>query len=174
MGTEAISPQNLWKRMLEEKHLLKFDYGFTIPFLIGAYYKRGFLKETDLQTSYCIRFVLENVLKTTVIENPVKIFDCPDLDNEPIFQYLSVKIESPQYISDLKKEHPNIDHLIYWHKKESDIFDLDSLVSYLWNKSSARGGITYAQLIASQYFSCHKGIWGSFNKAEAKFIDKQL
>lgn len=170
----SVTPQNLWKQMLEKKHVLKFDYGFTIPFIVGAYYSRGFLKETDLQTSYCIRFVLENVLKTATEENPVKIFDCPDLNNEPIFQYLSTKVESSQHISDLKKEHPNIDHLIYWHKKESEISDFDSLVDYLWNKKSTRGGEKYAQLISEYRFSCHKGAWMTFNDDENNFITTEL
>ncbi len=174
MDNVRITPFNLWKQMLEKKHLLKFDYGFTIPFLVGAYYKRGFLKETDLQTSYCIRFVLENVLKTVSEENPVKIFDCPNLNNEPIFQYLSTEVEDLEAIEHLKNYHPNINHLIYWHKKESDIFNLDSLVNYLWNKPSTRGSVTYARLISSRYFSCHNGIWESFNDDEIKFIENQL
>lgn len=48
MANSSITPANLWEKMLEKKHLLKFDYGFTIPFMVGAYYERGFLKEEDL------------------------------------------------------------------------------------------------------------------------------
>ena len=180
MENNAITPQNLWERMLEKKHLLKLEhgrrleYGFTIPFLIGAYYKRGFLKDEELQTSQCIRFVLENILKTATEENPVKIFDCSDLENEPVFQYLSTKINDLGTIQHLKSYHPNIESKIYWDKKEADIFDFESLVSFLWNKQSTRGGATYAQLISNQHFSCHRGIWTSFNDDEIKFITNQL
>lgn len=174
MANSPVTPQNLWKRMLEEKHSLKFDYGFTIPFIIGAYYRRGFLKKEELQSSQCIRTVLKTILKTASEENPVKIFDCSELENELILQYLSTKVENLEEIQHLKNYHPNISHLIYWHKKETDIFDLNSLVSYLWSKESTRGGEKYAQLIVSHRFSCHKGAWTSFNKDEIDFISKQL
>lgn len=160
--------------MLEKKHLLKFDYGFTIPFMVGAYYKRGFLTDENLQTSNCIRFVLETILKTVSEENPVKIFDCSELENELILQYLSTNVENLEEIQHLKNYHPNINHLLYWHKKESGIFDLNSLVSYLWNKESTRGGEKYAQLIATQRFSCHNGVWTPFNEDEINFISNQL
>ena len=174
MANSSITPQNLWVQMLEKKHLLKFDYGFTIPFIVGAYHKRGFLTDEDLQTSNCIRFVLETILKSASKENPVKIFDCPELENELILQYLSTNVKDLEEIQHLKTYHPNVNNLIYWHKKESDISNLDSLVSYLWNKPSTRGGVTYARLISNQYFSCHKGIWASFNVDEIKFIENQL
>ena len=156
--------------MLEKKHLLKFDYGFTIPFLIGAYSKRGFLKDEELQTSQCIRFVLENVLNTATEQNPVKIFDCPDLENEPVFQYLSTKVEDLEAIQHLKSYHPNIESKIYWNRKESNISDFESLVSFLWNKKSTRGGECYSRLINDMRFSCHYGCWNAFNDTETNFI----
>lgn len=174
MANSSITPQNLWERMLEQKHALRFDYGFTIPFFVGAYYKRGFLKEDDLQTSQCIQFILEIILKTASEENPIKIFDCSELENELILQYLSNEMEDLKEIQHLKNYHPNINHRIYWHKKESDIFDFNSLVSYLWSKESTRGGEKYAQLIVSHRFSCHKGAWTTFNENEINFICEQL
>lgn len=170
MEDNVITPQNLWKRMLEEKHLLKFDYGFTIPFLIGAYYKRGFLKEEDLQTSACIRFLLEKVLESATSNNPIKLFECSELKNELVFQYLDANIKNYDDIQHLVTFHPNIEHIIYWHKKETSISDFNSLVNYLWTKKSTRNSDEYSQLIENHCFSCRGGVWCPFDKDENGFI----
>ncbi len=171
MDKVPITPLNLWEQMLEKKHLLNFDYGFTIPFMVGAYYKRGFLNDDDLHTSYCIRYLLENILESASPQKPVKIFDCPELDNELVLQYLSTMIKDPIEVLGLEQIHPNINQMIYWHKKELNVFDLDSLVSFLWNKKSTRGNDKYAQVIERQCFSCHIGVWRPFDPEEDKFIE---
>ena len=164
-----IKPPDLWRQMLQDKHLLKLDYGFTIPFLVGAYYTCGLLKNADLQTSYCIRFVLDSVLTSVSEENPIKIIDCPDVNQEFVFQYLTTGLTDDD-IADVKNTFDNIDCKIYWHYNENIPRNLDSFIDFLWTKPSKRSGERYAEIIASHRFSCYKGVWQEFNQKELDFI----
>ena len=172
MQDNIITPQNLWAMMLKYKHLLGYQYGFTIPFLIGTYKKRGFLNDVDLTSSSCIKYVLEMVLRFSSTENPVKIFECDTLSNELVFQYLSTRV-APFYVQHLKDYHPNIMGKIYWNKKNAEITNnnLDSLVEFLWNKPAKRGDKTYGDLISNGEFSCEFGVWKDYSPHEKKFID---
>ncbi len=162
MGTEAITPQNLWKQMLEEKHLLKFDYGFTIPFLIGAYYKRGFLRDEDLQTSQCIQFVLTTIYETAQQGREVAIFKCGSHE-KLVLQYVIDGGRTQEDIELIKKYNQNINHIIYL---DLDVFrhayTLDTLVNELWNR--------YKESIMNHKFSYREGGWTAFDKDELKFI----
>lgn len=165
----SITPQNLWSEMLRFKHLLGLRHGFTIPFLVGAYYKWGFIKEADFLSSDCIKYLLDRVLESTNNENPIKIFDCPDLYNEPVLQYLATGL-SDKDIQDIKGWKSNKDQKIYWHKG-SEIEDIDTLIEWLWEKPAACGGIHYRELISSGRFSCDIKCWSPFNAKEEKFIE---
>lgn len=160
MEDNAITPQNLWKQMLEKKHLLGFDHGFTIPFLIGAYYKRGFLKEEELQTSQCMRFVLTTIYETT--QQAVAIFKCGS-QKKLVLQYVIDGKRRQQQIESIKKDNPNINHIIYL---DFDVFHhaytLDTLIDELWNR--------YKESIMNHNFSYQEEGWTAFNKNELNFI----
>lgn len=164
-----IIPENLWEQMLRKKHLLKFDYGFTIPFIIGAYHKQGFLTDEDLATSTCIRHVLMKVLETATEAEPIKIFDCPDLGNEPVLQYLSAGLTAKE-AEEQKSNLTNVERKIYWNLYHTEITDMNSLIDYLWNRKSKLSGEMYSQIISEHRFSCHKGQWKPFDNDENRFI----
>ena len=155
--------------MLKFKHLLGLKHGFTIPFLVGAYHKWGFIKKENLLSSDCIRYLLENILVSASTENPIKIFDCSDLYGEPILQYLATDL-SKEDTQEQQKIEPNIDKKIYWHHRESCVRDLDTLIEWLWKKTTVSGDI-YGDLISTGRFSCEIKRWSSFNEKEEKFIN---
>lgn len=165
----SITPQNLWSEMLKYKHLLGLRHGYTIPFLVGAYYKYGFIQENELSSYNCIDYLINCILESTSPENPVKIFDCPNVNNELILQYLATDLneEEVQYLTSWKT---NIDKKVYWHRMEIDVVDYKSLIEWLWHKPTTRGEIPYGKLISSKRFSCNFGCWSSFNEKEDKFI----
>lgn len=165
----SITPHNLWSEMLRFKHLLGLRHGFTIPFLVGAYYKLGFIKKEKLSSSDCIKELLDYVLESANLENPIKIFDCPDLYNEPILQYLAIGL-SDEDIKDQKSWKSNKEQKIYWHK-DREIENIDTLIEWLWEKPAACGDIHYSELISSERFSCYIKCWSPFNAKEEKFIN---
>ena len=164
-----ITPQNLWSEMLKFKHLLGVKHGYTIPFLVGAYYKYGFIKENELLSSICIERLINNILESISPERPVKIFNCEYLEHELVLQYLATDLneEEVQYLISWET---NIDKKVYWHRMESDIVDYKSLIEWLWHKPTKRGEIPYGELISSKRFSCNFGCWRNFNEKEEKFI----
>ena len=160
-----ITPESLWKIMLAKKSILGYNYGFTIPFVVGAYYKRGFLSEEDLMSSKCIGFVFTKILETVEEDNPVKLFDCSNV-HSPILQYVSTRIttEEAQYIIDT---HPNLNKKIYWNSYFKNIHDFESLVNEFWNWGENE---KYSQLIIEHRFSRQPGKWEQFNEDEEEFI----
>ena len=167
---DSITPQNLWSEMLKFKHLLKLEHGYTIPFIVGAYYKYGFITERDLLSPYCIEYILNKILESSTDNNPVKIFDCPNLSNEPVLQYLATGLTAYEAQEQMSWK-SNIDNKIYWHYNETSVTDMNTLVKWLWSKPTARGGKSYGELISSKYFSCHYGNWGYYNENEEMFIN---
>ena len=165
-----ITPQNLWSEMLKFKNLIGLKHGFTIPFIIGAYNKLGFIKDVDLMSPVCIRYLINNILESTTTEHPIRIFDCPHVNNELILQYLSTGLnaEDAKYIMSWET---NIDNKIYWHNKEIEVTDVDSLIQWIWNKPTTRGNIPYSVLISSKRFSCDMGSWDNFNEKEENFLN---
>lgn len=155
--------------MLKYKHLIGLRHGFTIPFLVGAYYKLGFIKDETLLSSDCIRDIITYVLESATSENPVKILDCSDLYGEPVLQYLATGL-SEEHTQDQRRWDSNIDKKFYWHPKESEVRDLDTLIEWLWEKTAASGDIQYSELISSGRFSCSIKHWSPFNEKEEKFI----
>ena len=167
--TDLLTPQNLWSKMLSYKHLLKLEHGYTIPFIVGAYYTHGFITEKDLLSSTCIEYILNNIRESATEENPIKIFDCPDLSNEPVLQYLATGLTDYEVQEQISWK-SNIDKKIYWHHKETSVTDMNTLVKWLWSKTAARGGKSYGELISSKCFSCHYGRWEFYNDNEEMFI----
>jgi|GEM_PF-6060882 len=153
-----ITSENLWKRLLDNKETFGFRNGFTIPFIVGAYYRRGLLNEDDLQTSRCIRFVLTKILETCEIGKEVAIFSC-GLREKYVLQYIN---DRGQYIK--KADNLNINHIIYLDLSLSNNFD--DLVNQLWN--------CYREHITRNEFSYEGLAWRCFNKEEENFIDNKL
>ncbi len=163
MANSSITPQNLWVQMLEKKHLLGFSNGFTIPFIVGAYYRREFLKEEDLQTSSCIKFLLEKVISTIKKGKEVLIFKCGNRE-KLVLQYISDGKRTEKDIESIKEHSYNIGHIIYL---DFDVFrqpySFETLVTELWNR--------YNEPIINHMFSYRRGDWQSFSRTEQKFID---
>jgi len=155
--------------MLRCKHLLKLEHGYTIPFIVGAYYKHEFITDKDLLSPNCIEYIFNNILESVTVENPVKIWDCPNLRNELVLQYLATGLSSDEAMEQMAQE-PNINNKIYWHHKETSVTDMDTLVKWLWSKPAARGGKLYGELISSKCFSCHYGKWETYNEDEEMVI----
>lgn len=166
----SITPQNLWSEMLKYKHLLGLKHGYTIPFLVGAYYKYGFIQDHELSSHDCITYLINCILESTSPECPVKIFDCPNVDNELVLQYLATDLndEEVQYLISWES---NIHNKIYWHYRETEITDFDSLIQWIWNKPTTRGNIPYSELISSKRFSCDMSSWDNFNEKEESFLN---
>ena len=166
MANVCITPFNLWEQMLEKKHLLEFDYGFTIPFIVGAYYRRGFLKDSDLQTSQCIRVIFANILETAQQGQPLVIFKCGS-SKKLVLQYITDGKRIPKEIESIIKKHHNIDHVIYL---DFDVFQhpytLDTLIAELWNR--------YHEPITNHTFSYESRTWRTLNAKEQNFIDNEL
>lgn len=156
--------------MLRYKHILKLEHGYTIPFIVGAYYKYGFITEKDLLSPTCIEYILNNILESTTKENPIKIFDCPNLDNEPVLQYLSTGLTDYETQEQMSWK-SNIDNKIYWHYRETEITDFNSLTQWIWNKPTTRGNIPYSKLISSKCFNCDMGSWDKFSEKQESFLD---
>ena len=156
--------------MLKYKHLLGLKHGYTIPFLVGAYYKYGFIQDNELSSHDCITYLINCILESTSPECPVKIFDCPNVDNELVLQYLATGLndEEVQYLISWES---NIHNKIYWHYRETEITDFDSLIQWIWNKPTTRGNIPYSELISSKRFSCDMGSWDNFNEKEESFLN---
>ncbi|HBV81884.1 hypothetical protein [uncultured Alistipes sp.] len=166
MDNVRITPFNLWKQMLDKKHLLGFNNGFTIPFIVGAYYRRGFLKDGDLQTSQCIRFVFTNILETVQRKQPLVIFKCGTKE-KLVLQYVTDGERTHEGIESIIKKHYNIDRVIYL---DFDVFQhpytLDTLIAELWNR--------YQEPITNHTFSYESRAWRTLNKREQNFIDNDL
>ena len=156
--------------MLKYKHLLGLKHGYTIPFLVGAYYKYGFIQDNELSSHDCITYLINCILESTSPECPVKIFDCPNVDNELVLQYSATDLndEEVQYLISWES---NIHNKIYWHYRETEITDFDSLIQWIWNKPTTRGNIPYSELISSKRFSCDMGSWDNFNEKEESFLN---
>lgn len=165
-----ITPQNLWSEMLKFKHLLGVKHGYTIPFLVGAYYKYGFIKENELLSSICIERLINNILESISPERPVKIFNCENLEHELVLQYLATGLNEEE-VKYLMSWESNIHNKIYWHYRETEITDFDSLIQWIWNKPTTRGNIPYSELISSKRFSCDIGSWDNFNEKEESFLN---
>lgn len=166
----SISPQNLWSEMLKYKHLLGLRHGYTIPFLVGAYYKYGFIQETELSSYDCINYLINYIYESTTPENPIRIFDCPNVNHEVILQFLTTDLNAEE-VKYLMSWESNIDNKIYWHYEETEVVDLDSLIQWMWNKSTTSRNISYSKLISSKRFSCDMGSWDNFNEKEESFLN---
>ena len=162
MNNICITPLNLWEQMLKKKHLLNYLNGFTIPFVVGAYYKRGFLKDDDLQTSQCIRFILTNIhAAARQGEEPI-IFKCGSRE-KLVLQYITDGERTKADIETIKQFNHNIDRIIYL---DLDVFThpytLDTLTDKLWSY--------YHEPITKHAFSDEKGSWQLLNENELEFI----
>ena len=166
MDNVRITPSNLWKQMLEKKHLVKFNNGFTIPFIVGTYYTRGFLKDSDLQTSQCIQFIFTNILETAQLGQHLVIFKCGSHE-KLVLQYITDGERTPNDIKRIKEKHHNIDHVIYL---DFDVFQhpytLDTLIAELWNR--------YHEPITNHAFSYENRTWRTLNDKEQNFINNEL
>lgn len=165
-----ITPQNLWSEMLKHKKLLNIEHGFTIPFLVGAYHKLGFITDSELTSSDCIKYIINNILESASTDNPIKIFDCPNLSNELVLQYLKTDLTTKYALEQMNWE-SNINKKIYWHPMETEVTDIKTLIEWLWTKPSTRGGKPYGELISSKRFSSKWGHWDYYNEKEVNFID---
>lgn len=164
-----ITPQNLWSEMLKFKHLLGLKHGFTIPFIVGAYHKWGFITEEELSSSDCLRYLLNRILESISSDNPVKLIECDNMDNELVLQYLATDL-SFEDVQDQKTSEPNIKDKLYWNRKETEVTNIDNLIEWLWTKPAVRGGKPYGELISLKCFSCNYGCWKHYNEMEEMFI----
>ncbi len=159
---KIITTQNFYEIMLENKEKIGFHRGFTIPFIIGAYYNRGFLESKDLDSDKCISILLDLILENVQQGKEVILLKCTG-NNEPILQFLSE--HSPKNIAHLKT-YNNLEKKIYLGPSFY-AETIEDLIAELWNK--------YGKFISAHLFSI-KSIdnWGTFDNRETKFIDNPI
>lgn len=158
--SNQVTPELLWQQMLENKNQLGLGNGFTIPFLVGAYWKCGFISDEQLSGPECIQYLLSKILDSTVKD--LALFICDNTYEKLILQYLS---DSDHAISIIKKKNPVIDRLHLNQPYFNDVNSPTMLVSTLWK--------TYGEVIANHRFSYDNDnrTWRSFSDKESQFIE---
>ncbi len=162
MASDIFTASNFYEIMLDNKEKIGCHRGFTIPFIIGAYYNKGFLENKDLESEKCISILLDLILENVQQGNEVVLLKCTG-NNEPILQYLSE--QSPKNIAHIKT-YDNLKKKIYlgpsFYTKT-----IEDVTTELWNK--------YGKYISAHLFSI-KSIdnWETFDNRETKFIDNPM
>lgn len=154
--SSQVTPELLWQQMLDNKNRLGLENGFTIPFLVGAYWKCGFISDEQLSGPECIHYLLTKILDSTVKD--LGLFICENTYEKLILQYLS---DSDSAI--IKMTNPVIGRLSLNKTYFDSVNSLTMLVSTLWE--------TYGEFIANHRFSYDDRTWRSFSDKESQFIE---
>jgi len=163
--------KTLWECVLCEntRKQLKLNHGVTIPFMVGVYFEKGILVETDLQTKECIRRLCEWIITNKESDPKVLIFWCDSI-KEYIIQYITAGNRTQKEIQNIQREGKScIEQYIYLDDRLKGINNLDDLINKLWD--------LYSKPIINHTFSCQTPwipIWGNkwekFSKNETKII----
>ncbi len=150
-------PQNqnyLWKELLQPEILAKLNcvYGISIPFIVGAYYRKGLIKPEDMCSSHCIRIVFEDIRSEKA--NNVIVEDCVKAYKE--------EIEDVEKIVIIKNGHANISDTVIYGLK---VFEFNEFIDLMWSK--------YHTQIIQSVFSYDNDLrdWRIFTQNEEDTID---
>lgn len=137
----------LWKEIIEESG---FD-GVSIPYMVGQFFKRGFISEDNLQTPDCIRIILSDITSGTIIGNEPAILLCNAYTPYiPMIQLLNSMNRTATEIQFIRKTNPSIknnqgDAVLYLQLGELNNISIDRLVEKYWKK--------YGDIIKEHKFS---------------------
>lgn len=137
----------LWLRVLDidTRKKLRLNYGVTIPFMVGAYYVNGYLRDDDLTSADCIKYILQDICFADAEDNEIGIFNCTEL-YELVIQHLSTTRQKDE-VERIHKENPCVARVIYLNKDVVGITSIDELAEWLWNR--------YNKPITAHCFSGH-------------------
>lgn len=131
-----------------------YDYGISIPMMIGIYYNAGIITKDDLNSCKCIQYVLTDIFETNVL---VRITKC----NKCLYNY----IISEKNVECLIGINPNINNQIYLQlqfDENKQSFTIQEVSEKLYEK--------YHTAITNMTFSYNNGEWTSFNEKEKEII----
>lgn len=154
---------SLWETIISESPY----NGVSIPYMVGKYYNNG--RVPDLQTSDCIRIVLEDIVNTVQPDNEAAIFPCNSYAPFiPMIQFLRCN-RSTDDLKQILTNNPRIKNskgeiVIYLQEDWKELHSLEDLTRYFWNK--------YGEHIKQGHFSVRRTavlqpdntyhIWGDF------------
>ena len=150
----------LWYKLLTTgKRELGWEYGLSIPFLVGAYsHKMGI--------DYCSLDGIKQILNEIVAasEEDVAIMNCTKYNNITVYT-IQVLSEIPKATAKNIKENAMIADNIYLTIK--GVKNIETLAENLWN--------IYKLNLSKQEFSAQKDVtceyWRVFNEEEKNMID---
>lgn len=156
----------LWYKFLcncvDPSNKQHYDFGISIPLIVGAYFKAGIIAEQDLQSPDCIKIILQAILDSGI---KVKMSRCKD-------NGYTIMI-SLDYVNAVINPNPSINHQIYLlldfpkeHDVSPDVRTIDFVAGYLYEK--------YGEYIRAHRFSCNGGVWGEFTEHEQKAFEKAI
>lgn len=127
-----------------------YNYGISIPMMIGIYYNAGILTKNDLNSCKCIKYVLTDILETNVLVRITKCEYCG-------YNY----IISEKNVGCLAGINPNINNQIYLQLQfdgNQQSFTIQEVSEKLYEK--------YHTAITNMTFSYNNGEWTGFNEKE--------
>ena len=140
----------LWKEIIKGS---EYD-GVTIPYMVGQFYQRNVISNDEIQTTNCIKIVLENIVRTANIGNEAAILLCDKYNPYiPMIQLLDGMERNSDDIITIKNSNPSIknnngDPVLYLQIDMTSFTSIESLAEYFWQK--------YKQQIKNHRFSVRK------------------
>lgn len=148
------NPKALWEYFQQPEILaeLKCVFGVSVPFIVGAYHRRGLISREDMCCSNCIRIVLSDIRSKE--DNHILIEDCTKVYNS--------EIDGIEKVAIIKKGGRGISNTVTYNIKE---YAFDEIVNLLWEK--------YRDQILNSNFSYDNETreWRAFIPDEERVID---
>lgn len=148
------NPKALWENLLQPEILakLKCVFGVSVPFIVGAYHRRGFISREDMCCSNCIRIVLSDIRSKD--DNHILIEDCTKVYNS--------EINGIEKVAIIKDGGPGISDTVIYNLKE---YAFDEIVNLLWKKYQDK------ILISNFSYDNETREWRAFTPQEERVID---
>lgn len=152
----------LWYELLTTgKRELGWEYGLSIPFLVGAYTRR-FGKDYSLLDG--LKEIFDEIVATNENEE-IGVIRCTKYSKMPVF-VIQVLSDIPAQVAENIRENPRVANNVYTTIGRG-VCDFNSLVEKLWevHKEEIQAGNFSAQKDEDQEF------WRPFSEVEQKMID---
>lgn len=155
-----MTQNTLWYKLLTAgKRELGWEYGLSIPFLVGVYSQK---REKDYGSLAGLKEIFDEI-KATIGDEEIGIVKCGEYTTMDVYM-VQVLSDIPSAQARVTRENPVFESKIY--TTIQGVSSLDSLVEKLWEM--------YEEPIMKGDFSAHKSPekeeWRIFNTDENKMI----
>ncbi len=157
MEADITSSKELYEKLLDNKKLFDVNYGFTFPFIIGAYHIMGIFDETDLQSKLCLNKLFSIILDTAKGKN-MAVARCSTCN------YNFILYCESEEIMEYRDSFVSLDKMVYTDEEPiHSIETIDDLINKIWEDCEKN--------IKEKKFSIENREWREFNQEELDKIN---